>query len=159
MRGERLRAEHLDPLAALLAEPRVGATLGGALSREQTESLLAWHADHWEREGFGYWLFRDAQTGEPVGRGGLQRTVIARREEVEIGWTVTPGRWGQGLGTEMGAAAVGVAFGPLGLREVVAFTLPHNAPSRRVMDKLGFAFELETDYKGWAHVLYRLRAP
>jgi ribosomal-protein-alanine N-acetyltransferase len=158
MRGERLGAEHLEPLAALLGDPRVGATLGGALSRTQTEGILDWHAAHWEREGFGYWLFRDVESGAPVGRGGLQRTVIARRDEVEVGWAVAPERWGQGLATEMGAAAVGVAFGALGLSEVVAFTLPGNTASRRVMEKLGFAFERETDYKGWPHVVYRLHA-
>jgi len=158
LRGERLREDHLEPLAALLAEPRVGETLGGVSDREQTERILRWHAEHWEREGFGYWLFRDARTGVAVGRGGLHRTFVAGREEVEVGWAVTPERWGEGLGTEMGAAALEVAFGALALREVVAFTLPHNAASRRVMDKLGFTFELETDYKGWPHVLYRLRA-
>jgi RimJ/RimL family protein N-acetyltransferase len=48
-----------------------------------------------------------------------------------------------------------IAFGPLGLADVVSFALPHNWASRRVMEKLGFAYEHDADYKGWPHVLYR----
>jgi len=77
---------------------------------------------------------------------------------VEIGWTVDPDRWGQGLATELGAASVAHAFGPLGLAEVVSFTLIENRASRRVMEKLGFAYEGETEYAGLPHVLYRLSA-
>jgi RimJ/RimL family protein N-acetyltransferase len=48
----------------------------------------------------------------------------------------------------LGAASLVIAFGPLGLADVVSFTLPHNWASRRVMEKLGFAYERQTDYKG-----------
>ena len=68
---------------------------------------------------------------------------------------VVPDRWNQGLATELGAASLEVAFGPLGLVDVVSFTLPHNQASRRVMEKLGFAFERDTLYAGLPHVLYR----
>ena len=33
--------------------------------------------------------------------------------------------------------------------------LPHDHASRRVMEKLGFAYERDTGYKGRPHVLYR----
>jgi RimJ/RimL family protein N-acetyltransferase len=53
-----------------------------------------------------------------------------------------------------------VAFGPLGLPDVVAFTLPDNVASRRVMEKLGFAYEKTAPYKVYGdHVLYRKTAP
>jgi RimJ/RimL family protein N-acetyltransferase len=65
---------------------------------------------------------------------------------------------GRGIATELGAASIEIAFGPLALPDVVSFTLPHNHGSRRVMEKLGFAYERDTDYKGWPHVLYRLTA-
>jgi RimJ/RimL family protein N-acetyltransferase len=38
----------------------------------------------------------------------------------------------------------------------VAFTLPTNTGSRRVMEKLGFHYEREISRAGLAHVLYRL---
>ena len=159
MNAERLRPEHEDELLALLGDPRVGATLGGPEDRAEVRAGLARHAAHWDREGFGYWLFRDRATGEVAGRGGLERKPVAGREEVEVGWAVVPERWGQGLATEMGHLAVRVAFDHLGLDEVVAFTLKTNAASERVMQKLGFGYEGDIEYAGLPHALYRLRAP
>jgi RimJ/RimL family protein N-acetyltransferase len=155
MRGERLGPEHQDALAPILADPRVGETVGGVATLEQVAEQLALAAADWERDGFGYWMFFDAATGSPVARGGLGRKEFDGRPEVEVGWTVTPERWGEGLATELGAAALDVAF-ELGLRDIVAFTLPHNAPSRRVMEKLGFTYEKTAPYKTFGdHVLYR----
>ena len=114
--------------------------------------------EHWEQLGFGWYAFRDRASGAIVGRGGPHAAHVAGHEEVEIGWTVAADRWGEGLATEFGAASVEVAFGPLGLVDVVSFTLPDNRPSRRVMEKLGFSFERDTVYAGLPHVLYRLRS-
>jgi ribosomal-protein-alanine N-acetyltransferase len=156
LRGERLGPQHLAVLAPIFADPRVGATMGGIQTAEQVEVGLARAAERWERDGFGYWMFFEAPGGEPVARGGLSRTEFAGRPEVEVGWTVTPQRWGEGFATELGAAALAVASNRLGLRDVVAFTLPHNAASRRVMEKLGFAYEKTAPYLHYGdHVLYR----
>ena len=61
------------------------------------------------------------------------------------------------LATELGAVSVAHAFGPLGLADVVSFTLVENRASRRVMEKLGFEYEREVEHAGLPHVLYRLR--
>jgi [ribosomal protein S5]-alanine N-acetyltransferase len=156
LRGERLRPDHLDVLAPILADPRVGATLGGVRDRDEVADMLAVSVESWARDGIGYWMFFEPATGAPVARGGLSRTTFAGRPEVEVGWTVSPERWGEGFATELGAAAVDVAFGDLGLPNVVAYTLPHNVASRRVMEKLGFVYELTAPYKQFGdHVLYR----
>ena len=81
------------------------------------------------------------------------------RPEIELGWVITPERWGEGLATELGQASVDVAFGQLGLPELVAFTTPGNVASRRVMEKLGFAYEKTAPFMHYGeHVLYRLRS-
>jgi RimJ/RimL family protein N-acetyltransferase len=46
----------------------------------------------------------------------------------------------------------------LGLDDIVAFTLPTNDASRRVMEKLGFSYERDIEHAGMPHVLYRLHA-
>ena len=51
-----------------------------------------------------------------------------------------------------------VAFGRLGLADVVAFTLPDNIASRRVMEKSGFRYERDIVWAEMPHVLYRARA-
>jgi [ribosomal protein S5]-alanine N-acetyltransferase len=111
--------------------------------------------DHWERYGFGLWLLRDRGTGAAVGRGGLQHTSVGGEDEIEAGWAISPERWGEGLATELALTCVAVAFEQLELEEIVAFTLPTNLASRRVMEKSGFAYEGEVTHEGLVHVLYR----
>jgi RimJ/RimL family protein N-acetyltransferase len=159
---ERLRMEHVPDLLRLLGDPRVARTLWpGAeppTEHEVTESTRE-KMRHWERYGFGLWLLRDSSTGEAVGRGGLQWTYVAELNEVEAAWAIVPERWGQGLATELAHASVEVAFGPLALPEIIAFTLPDNTASRRVMEKTGFLLERQIVHASLPHVLYRRWAP
>ncbi len=160
---ERLRLAHLDELSRLLRDPRVAAT-GWPGGRPPTEREVLISLEdkerHWERHGFGMWLMRDRETGEMVGRGGLQWTTYVRDlDEVEVGWSVVPELWGRGFATELAHASREAAFGPLGFEEIVAFTLPDNVASRRVMEKTGFSYERELLHVGVPHVLYRLRRP
>jgi RimJ/RimL family protein N-acetyltransferase len=158
MRGEPIGPQHQDVLLPILADPRVGATMGGVATAEEVAEQLALGAQGWETDGFGYWMFFDAATGAAVARGGMSRAEFDGRPEVEVGWTVAPDRWGEGFATELGAAALEVAFRDLALPDVVAFTLPDNAASRRVMEKLGFVYEKSAPYKVYGeHVLYRRR--
>ena len=84
---------------------------------------------------------------------------------VEIGWRLTPDVWNQGLATEGALAVLQLAFEELLLPEVVAFTVPANLPSRRVMEKLGMSHDpqgdfdhpnLPTGHPLRRHVLYRI---
>lgn len=158
---ERLRMEHVSEVARLLSDARVAETLwpGSQLPTmpQVIESTLE-KEHHWERYGFGLWLLRDRTTGEMVGRGGLQWTYVSALNEVEVGWAIVPERWGEGLATELARASIQTAFGPLGLSEIIAFSLPDNVASRRVMEKSGFVFERDIVYAGLPHVLYRRRA-
>jgi RimJ/RimL family protein N-acetyltransferase len=160
---ERLRIEHLDELSTLLRDPRVAATGWPGANPPSEHQVLISIEDkerHWNRHGFGMWLMRDRETGEMVGRGGLQWTTYVKDlDEVEAGWSVVPERWGEGLATELALASVDVAFGPLELTDLVAFTLPDNLASRRVMEKAGFSYEREIMHVGLPHVLYRVRRP
>ena len=116
------------------------------------------HDGEWRRDGFGYWLWSERASGDAVARGGLRRVQVGGREEIEVGWLVAPDRWGEGFATELGAGALEVAFERLAIPGVVAFTLPHNRASLRVMEKLGFEYERDLEYAGMPHVLYRLTA-
>jgi [ribosomal protein S5]-alanine N-acetyltransferase len=159
LRGEPISAAHAPALAALVADERVGATLGGVRTRAEADAMLARQLEHWREHGFGWCAWFERATGLFVARGGLWRTVIGGAEEVEVGWAVVAERWGRGYATELGAASLAIAFGQLGLESVVSYTLPHNAASRRVMEKLGLSYERDVEHAGLPHVLYRLRAP
>jgi [ribosomal protein S5]-alanine N-acetyltransferase len=160
---ERLRIEHLDEVSRLLRDPRVAATgwPGGTPPSEREVMVSVEDKErHWQRYGFGMWLMRDRETGEMVGRGGLQWTFyVDDLDEVEVGWSVVPERWGQGLATELALASIDVAFGPLDLDRIVAFTTPDNVASRRVMEKSGFSYQRDILHVGLPHVLYQVRRP
>lgn len=157
--GERVCSEHYEALCALLCDPRVGATLGGTLTRDGVSASLADKVAHWQRYGFGYWMWRERSSGAPVARGGLQHTRVDGHDEVEVGWAVMADRWGEGFATELGAASVRFGFEELDLDDVVAYTLPTNRASSRVMEKLGFDYEKDVVHADLPHVLYRIAAP
>jgi RimJ/RimL family protein N-acetyltransferase len=151
--GERVREGHLDRLVELHSEPRVAEWLGG-VPREW--SWLQTKLEHWEEHGYGDWIFSEREGGLVVGRCGLRWVVIDDADEVEVGYMVDPDRWGLGYATEMTRAVVEAGFA-LGLEDIVAFTLPDNVRSRRVMEKSGLAYERPIEWAGLPHVLYRIR--
>jgi len=155
---ERPRAEDLDALAALHADPRVMATLGGVRTRVQTQEFLAQLLAHWEEHGFGLWVVREHSTWRFAGRGGLRRVAIGGADEVELAYALVPELWGLGLATEIARESVRVAFEALGLPDLVCFTLETNLASRRVMEKAGFRYERDLVHAGAPHALYRLDA-
>jgi [ribosomal protein S5]-alanine N-acetyltransferase len=158
LRAERLRPGHLDLLCRMHADGRVMATLGGVRSEAETRQFLERNLQHWERYGYGLWLFRDRSDHRFVGRGGLRHVQIGGRDQVELAYALDADCWGKGLATEIAAAVLAAGFGPLSLAEVVCFALTTNRASRRVMEKSGFRFEGELLHAGWPHVLYRLSA-
>ena len=155
--GERLREEHFAMLRALDSDPDVMATLGGLRSENETWETLRTGLEHWARNGFGILVFHPRETDEPMATAALRRVQIEGRDEVELGYRVAAAWWGRGIATEMATALVRVARERLGLEEIVAFTLPHNLASRRVMEKVGFRYERDIEWVGLRHVLYRQR--
>jgi len=155
--GERLREEHFAYHRAMDTDPDVMATLGGVRSENETWEILRSGLGHWERHGFGPWVFHARATSETVGGAALRRVVVEGRDEVELGYRIAAAWWGRGIATEMASALVAVARDRLGLAEIVAFTLPTNLASRRVMEKVGFTYERDIEWAALPHVLYRLR--
>lgn len=87
---------------------------------------------------------------------------------VEIGWRLAAAHHGKGYATEAAREALRYGFEELGLDEIVALTIPANAPSRRVMEKLGMVRDETADFDHplidpahptARHVLYRLSRP
>jgi ribosomal-protein-alanine N-acetyltransferase len=163
--AERLRADHFVELRGMHHDRRMMATLapagapnGGVLSDEETRRFLRRHLDHWDRHGYGLWVFRDRADGQFVGRAGLHNTNAGGKEEVELAYALMAEYWGRGFATEMAEGILAVAFERLRMTEVVCFTLTTNRASQRVMEKAGFEYERDIVHAGLPHVFYRLTA-
>lgn len=168
LRLRRWEERDLAPFAAMNADPRVMEHFPGTLTRSESDTLVARIGGHFDRHGFGLWAVEVAADGAFAGFTGL---AVPRFEAhftpcVEIGWRLAPAHWGQGYATEAARAALTFGFDTVGLEEIVSFTVPANAPSRRVMERLGMACRPEDDFEHPAlpvghalrrHVLYRLR--
>jgi ribosomal-protein-alanine N-acetyltransferase len=81
---------------------------------------------------------------------------------VDIGWRLTPSAWGQGYATEGAVACLQAAFSRWHLPVVYSFTSIFNAPSEKVMQRIGMqkigTFQHPNIAEGhWLreHVLYR----
>jgi ribosomal-protein-alanine N-acetyltransferase len=82
---------------------------------------------------------------------------------VEIGWRIAPGSRRLGYAEEAARAALAYGFGTLGLASIVAFTVPGNTASWKLMEKLGMRHEGEFEHPRLPeghhyrrHLLYRL---
>jgi [ribosomal protein S5]-alanine N-acetyltransferase len=156
--AERLRLDHRDELVALHRDVRTMATLGGPRSIADTEKFVATNLDHWSRNGFGLWILRRSSDDTFVGRAGLRRVHVGDADEVEIAYALASDMWGRGFAAEIARKLIAVGV-ELQLGSLVAFTLPDNRASIRVMEKAGLRFERAIVHRGKPHVLYRLTAP
>lgn len=165
LRLRPVRDDDLDAVAALGADERVMAALGGALTREKSASWLGRQIEHWREHRMGrFFVERD---GVFVGLAGLSRTEFdaAFTPATEIAWRFAFDHWGKGYATEAAREVARDGFERLSLDEIVGFTRPDNVRSRRVMERLGMeycpheTFEHPLVAEDSLHVLYRLRAP
>ena len=146
-------------LFEILGDPEVAGWLhggggrSGAFTLAECEAMIARKLAHWTAHGFGMSLAFCGQ--RCVGRSVVQHNLVAGRSEVEIGWAVVSDMWGRGIATELGRHALACATAA-GFERVVAFTLPDNVASRRVMEKLGLRYEREFTHASLPHVLYAL---
>lgn len=139
------------------------------LTPAESTEMMARIEDHFLRYGFGLWAAELRETGEFTGFIGLNIPTFESHFTpcIEIGWRLAPQFWGHGLATEGAGAVLHHAFTKLALHEIVAFTVPANHRSRRVMEKLAMTHNpaddfdhprLPEDHPLRRHVLYRKAA-
>lgn len=95
--------------------------------------FVGFHKSH---PGFGFWLAEHASTHDFLGWLSFRAAADDPRV-VELGYRFRRAAWGKGYATEGARALIDHGFAELGVVRVIATTYEHNAPSRRVMDRLG----------------------
>jgi ribosomal-protein-alanine N-acetyltransferase len=156
-----------EPFAALNADPVAMEFFPAALSRAESDAMVARLQVGLEARGWGDWCL-DID-GICAGFVGLSAPTFEARFTpcVEIGWRMASRYWGHGYATEAARLALDFGFRRIGLQEIVSFTTVANWRSRRVMERLGMRRDLSDDFDHpriapghplRPHVLYRLTA-
>lgn len=151
-----LRDDDVPAMHAVYGDPEVMRWVGtGAVDGlGGTRAIVRAYMEHQRRHGFAFWAVEDRATAALVGDAGLALSAGVG-PDVELGYTLGRAWWGRGLGTEAAGACVAAAFDGLGLEALTAIVEPANAPSRHVLEKLGFRAEGRRTAFGREHVLMR----
>jgi len=133
-----LTPDDCDELVALDSDPAVTRHFSHLPTPDdiRTRILPGIIADYERYPGFGFYAAIDRGAGEFVGWFHL-RPYRGDPSQGEIGYRLRAPFWGRGIATEVSLALIERAFGELGVTRVVAETIPANAASIRVMEKLG----------------------
>lgn len=159
------RDEDLPAFAAMHADTRVMKYFPASLTPEESAAFFERIRCEFTTEGFGLYAIERREDGMLLGFTGLHRITFdgELHGHIEIGWRLRADAWGKGYATEAAKACLDLAA-EHGIGEVVAFTTLQNAPSQRVMQRLGMELMYEFDHPALPsghpllrHVLYRIR--
>jgi ribosomal-protein-alanine N-acetyltransferase len=162
------KEEDREPFYRMNSDSRVMEFMPECMTRAEGHLLFERINEHFRKHGFG--LFAAELHGDQSFIGFVGLAVPSFKAHftpcVEIGWRLAADYWGRGLATEAARTLVKHAFGELALGKLVSFTVPENARSRRVMEKIGMTHDVSDNFdhpnlpEGHPlrrHVLYRLR--
>jgi RimJ/RimL family protein N-acetyltransferase len=121
------------------ADPEVMRHFPGTVGRADSDAIIERWAGDFAARGWAPWAAELKHGGGFVGLIGLAipRHALPFSPCVEVLWRLARAHWGRGYATEGAQAALQVGFGPLGLREIVSYTVPGNLRSRAVMERIG----------------------
>jgi ribosomal-protein-alanine N-acetyltransferase len=144
----RWDARDLAPFAALNADHEVMRYFPKALLRSESDAFVARLEDRWTSDGISIAVAERKGDAAFIGMVGLAHVRFAPLEgAVEIGWRLARTHWGQGYATEAARGWLRHAFEAMGLAEVIAFTVPENLASQRVMERLGMRRDPGRDFE------------
>lgn len=144
----------VDAFYQIYAEPSVTAFMENLFPDREEE--LRYMADYREKVyalyGFGIWSVIWKETGEIIGRAGLDmRRGFA---EPELGFVIGVPWQRQGLAEEVCRAILRYGEEELGFAKIQALTEQENTASLALLQKLGFVFDGEYEEMGKAYLRY-----
>jgi RimJ/RimL family protein N-acetyltransferase len=136
------------PFAAMGRDPRVMAHFPTLLRLDESESLIVRQRRSIASTGLGFWAIERLADNRFLGFTGVRPVTLSSpiHGETEIGWRLAREFWGVGYAVEAARAALHVAFVERRLPSVVAMTVPANARSRGVMERLGMVRRPDLDF-------------
>lgn len=115
----------------------------GADRQEEGERLKAYIQNIYGFYEYGMWLLVEKESGEVIGRAGLQ--ITGEQGEPELGFAVRDEFQKKGYAFEACTAILKYAREELELDEIQALAEEGNTASKRLLHKLGFRYMRETE--------------
>lgn len=150
-------------------DPKVTEFLLGPMTMSQVQDFIKAENAHQKHYGFSLFATELKATHELLGFVGFKYIDFSSNftPTVEIGWRMGSQYWNQGYAIEGAIAALYYGFKACRLKKIVSFTVPANARSLKLMEKLGLKRVKNGDFSHpklpqnhplSKHVLYRLTA-
>ena len=160
------RESDLDRFAELNGSPEVMRYFHKTYTRQETKGMIDRFKSHHAEHGFCVYATDVLASGIFIGFIGFMRPRFETYFTpcVEIGWRLHNDHWNQGFATEGALACLDFGFKELGFTEVYSWTATQNAPSERIMQKIGMTKIDEFDHPNLRpddvlkrHVLYKIK--
>jgi RimJ/RimL family protein N-acetyltransferase len=141
--------EDMDALFALYAQPGVTDYMEGLYEWDEEERYEQAYIENMYRYyGYGMWLVVKKDTGEIIGRAGLEHREYNGDTELEMGYLIAPKEQRKGYATEVCRALVGYARAYLDFPRINCLIQEDNDVSKRLAELLGFTFFEKMDVNG-----------
>jgi RimJ/RimL family protein N-acetyltransferase len=162
----RWRDADVAAIAKLNADPHVMRFFLRTYGYDETKQRIGSWSAAFEERGYAPWAVELTGIAPCIGFVGiaLVDAEVPLAGSLEVVWRLDGPFWGQGYAVEAAQAAMRDAFERLRPEEIVAYTAAINTPSKRVMEKLGMAFDAQAgfehprvpDHRLRPHVVYRM---
>ena len=157
-----------EPFAALNTDPDTMRFFPATLDRPASDAFVDLIESRFEQQGYGLWALEVTDTGQFIGFTGLNSMPddVPGAGGTEVGWRLARRAWHRGYATEAARAALDVALGGVGMKEIWSMTAVLNEPSLAVMRRVGLTEIARFDHPGVPvghplrpHVTYHLASP
>lgn len=127
---------------------------GSRTNKEASEEFMSF-MNHWVKHSYGPGAIIDKGSNELIGIFKLYRS--DRSPFTQLGYVIHNTYWGRGLGTEAAKATLVYGFDILKPERVVAYAMPDNLASNRILlKKLGMHFIKTIEYSQVEYNYYSL---
>ena len=128
-------------LVDLWTDPEMTQYVGGPRDRDWLKTEFGSIASDPAAETYDLWPTFETESGRFAGYCGLLDKDLDGNTEIDLNYFIAPDFQGCGYATEIALALIRHAFGPMGLKRLIALIDPDNTASQRVALKTGLKFE------------------
>lgn len=139
----------IEPFMAHLNTAAVMQWLGGVQDEASFRAVYERLSASQNADGFSFWIIERLADQELLGFCGLKRVDAEDAPmigDVEIGWRLREDAWGHGYAREAAEAVLTLAFNHFAMDHVVAMTVPQNAASWGLMQRIGMLRARHLDF-------------